>query len=106
MTRIVGPAEARWMVMAARTIDAQRALRVGLVHEVYPEQEFESRCFGFAQHLVSLPAEVLGAAKVAIDLTVELGKSAARDVERLANTYLSQSREHRELVQRFLDRKK
>jgi enoyl-CoA hydratase/carnithine racemase len=106
LTRIVGPAEARWMVMAAQTIDAERALRVGLVHEVYAEHEFEARCLDFARHLVSLPAEVQGAAKVVIDVAAELGKSAARDVERLANTHLSQSKEHRDLVRRFLDRKK
>ena len=60
--------------MAAQTIDAERALRVGLVHDVYPDDEFDGRTADFARHLVSLPREVLGLAKLAIEASKgELG---------------------------------
>jgi enoyl-CoA hydratase/carnithine racemase len=105
LTRLVGVAEAKWLIMAAQTIDAQRALRVGLVHEVYPDAEFLQRCQAFARHLASLPREVLGMAKLTIESVKDLDRASARNIERMANTQLSQSQEHRDLVAKFLARK-
>ena len=106
LTRLVGAAEAKWLVIAAQTIDAQRALRVGLVHEVYPDENFEQQVTEFAQALAALPQEAVGAGKVAIDAIQDVDRATARQIERLSNTPLSQSTEHRRLVQAFLDRKK
>ena len=105
LTRLVGSAEAKWLVMAAQTIDAQRALRVGLVHEVYPDDEFEQRYMAFARKLVALPREAVGAGKVAIDAIQDVDRATARQIERLSNTPLSQSEEHRGLIRAFLNRK-
>ena len=68
LTRLVGPHWARWLAMAGKTIDAQQALTIGLVHEVYPSDEFPERVQEFARSLVSIPAEAMGLAKVAIDV--------------------------------------
>ena len=106
LTRLVGQAEARWLVMAAQTIGAERALRVGLVSEIYPDEGFAQKSREFAQHLTTLPREVLGVAKLAIELARDLDRSSARNVERIANFQLSQSKEHRDLVQAFLNRRK
>ena len=106
LTRLVGSAEAKWLVMAAQTIDAGRALRVGLIHEVYPDDEFEKQYKAFAQKLVALPREAVGAGKVAIDAIEDVDRATARQIERLSNTPLSQSEEHRSLVRAFLNRKK
>lgn len=106
LTRLVGSAEAKWMVVAAQTIDAQRALRVGLVHELYPTEDFEQHAINFAQHLTTLPKEAIGAGKVAIDAIEDVDRTTARNIERLVNTPLSQSEEHRSLVKAFLSRKK
>tara|TARA_B110000211_G_scaffold125371_2_gene144386 strand:+ start:13767 stop:14540 length:774 start_codon:yes stop_codon:yes gene_type:complete len=106
LTRLVGAAEAKWLIMAAQTISAERALRTGLVHEIYPNESFQEDCQTFARHLTSLPREVLGAAKLTIELCQDLDRASARNIERLANTPLSQSREHLELVNAFMkDRK-
>jgi len=106
LTRLVGSAEAKWLVMAAQTIDARRARRVGLVHEVYPQESFEEHCQRFTSQLAALPREAVGAGKVAIDAIADVDRTTARHIERLANTPLSQSEEHRSLVQAFLTRKK
>ena len=106
LTRLVGIAEAKWLVMGAQTIDAQRALRVGLVHNVYPDDKFADACSTFAAELASLPKEVLGMAKLVIEAAHDLDRSTARNVERIANTPLSQSQEHKDLVTAFLNRKR
>lgn len=106
LTRIVGTAEAKWMIMAAKTVNAERALRTGLVHEIYPDDAFAEKCREFALHLTTLPREVLGMAKLAIEAVKDLDRATARNVERMANTPLSQSKEHRDLINAFLNRKK
>lgn len=106
LTRLVGSAEAKWLVVGAQTSSAQRALRTGLVHDVYDADKFEQSITDFANHLVSLPREAIGAGKLAIDAIQDVDRSTARHIERLVNTPLSQSSEHRELVKSFLSRKK
>ena len=105
LTRLVGTAEAKWLVIAAQTIDAERALRVGLVHELYTAEDFEQHYMDFARYLATLPREAIGAGKIAIDAIEDVDRSTARNIERLVNTPLSQSEEHRSLVQAFLNRK-
>ncbi len=43
LTRIVGPHWARWLAMACERVDAHQALAIGLVHAVYPAEEFAER---------------------------------------------------------------
>lgn len=106
LTRLVGAAEAKWFIMAAQKVDAQRALRTGLVHEVYPDKDFDQASLKFAQHLAKLPSEVLGVAKLAIEMCQDMDRASARNLERIANTPLSQSQQHKDLVNAFLNRKK
>lgn len=101
LTRLVGPGWARWLVMAGREIDAQTALRIGLVQEVYPDAEFEAGVRGFAAHLASMPPEYLGLAKLTIELCADLGRGAARDTERIANTLLVASQDHQRALAAF-----
>jgi enoyl-CoA hydratase len=89
LTRICGPHWARYLIMANKTVSAQQALNMGLVHEVYPDETFEREVMDFCRHLAGQNGEVLGAAKIAIELASELGRDSARHVERLANAGLS-----------------
>jgi enoyl-CoA hydratase len=98
LTRLVGPGWARWLCMAGMTVDASRALQIGLVHEVYPSAEFAARVDAFAQHMASLPRDALGTTKVAIELAADLDRASARDVERLANTTLLSGADYQQRV--------
>ncbi len=88
LTRYCGAHWARWMIMANKPIDAQRALQIGLVHEVWPEDVFEHEVMEFCRHLARQNPEQMGAAKIAIELCEELGRDSARHVERMANSAL------------------
>lgn len=98
LTRMVGAEWARWMIMANKPIDASRALSIGLVNEVYPDEEFEVRVMEFCEHLCKQPPEFMAMAKVAIELARDLESAQARNAERLANSVLTLSAEHEELV--------
>jgi enoyl-CoA hydratase/carnithine racemase len=88
LTRICGPHWARWLIMANQKVDAERALIMGLVHDVLPDEGFHDAALDFCRHLTKSDPEQMGAAKIAIDLTAELGRESGRHVERMANSAL------------------
>lgn len=104
LTRLVGPHWARWLAMAAQPVGADRALMIGLVHEVFEDDDFAANVQAFARSLTELSGEALGLAKIAIDAAVSADRATARHLDRIANTLLMQSDEHREAVARFVNR--
>jgi enoyl-CoA hydratase len=104
LTRIAGPHWARWLVMAGEQVSSDQALVMGLVHAIYPDEEFETRINAFCEKLCKQPYEVMGLAKLSIELAADLDRSQARNVERISNSILFTGSEHRALVQEFLER--
>jgi enoyl-CoA hydratase len=88
MTRIVGTHWARWMIMTNLPVSADKALTMGLVHEVFPDETFEEEVMKFCRHLTQNNLEQMGTAKLAIELAADVGLAQARNVERLANSAL------------------
>lgn len=88
LTGLVGPHWAKWIAMAGRSVDADQALAIGLVHEVLPAESFHAAVHERVREIVALPAEAMGAAKLAVDLAAQVDRGTARHIERLANTHL------------------
>ena len=102
LTRICGPHWARYLIMANRKADADRALIMGLVHEVFPDESFEQDVMDFCRHLAKQNGEQMGAAKLAIELAYEVGRDQARQVERLANSALMLNPSYLETVETYV----
>ena len=98
LTRMVGPHWARWFVMANLPISAERALTIGLVHDVYPDDQFEAEVWAFCENLAKQPSETVAAAKLAIELAADLDRGQGRNVERLAVSGLVMGEEFRDLL--------
>ncbi len=98
LPRIVGAPLAKELIFTARTIDAQEALRIGLVNHLVPLENLQPTVMEMAQAIAanSLPAVI--ASKEVIDIATASGDAVRREVE--ANRELGQSQEHRE---RFRD---
>lgn len=105
LTQLVGRGWARWIVMAGQEVTADRALSMGLIHAVYPHDEFNGAVDAFVRELLTLPREVMGLAKLSIELSSNLDRNAARNVERIANTILINGDEHHDAIARFRTRK-
>ena len=88
LTRYVGTHWARYLIMANKPADAEKAMMMGLVHEVYADETFEDEAMEFCRHLTKNNGEQMGMAKIAIEMASELGRDQARHVERLANSTL------------------
>jgi enoyl-CoA hydratase len=100
LTRLVGPHWARWLSMAGQEVSAELAITMGLVHAVYPAESFAEDVRTFARKLIEIPADLLGAAKLGIDMAADVDRTSARNFDRLANTifltspgYLQQKRD-------------
>ena len=104
LTRIVGPHWARWLAMAARPVDADRALAIGLVHEVFADESFDSDVMTFCNQLATLPPEAMALSKLAIELAADLDRQQARNVERIANSMLFVGAEHRDRIAAMRER--
>lgn len=105
LTRLVGPHWARWLAMAGEQVSAEEAVRMGFVHAVYPDGEFDARVNDFCVRLADRPYELLGLAKLAIELAADLDRGQGRNVERITNSILFTGSEHRELLGQFLARR-
>lgn len=104
VTRLVGPAWGKWLAMANQKVTAERALAIGLVHDVHPADELAARVHEFAVGLTRLPDQALGAAKLAVDMVADTDRRTARDIERVVNTSLIFGEEYAAARDRFLTR--
>ncbi len=104
LTRLTGPHWARYMIMANKPVSAERALLMGLVHDVFPDADFEREVMDFCLHLAQQPPEATAMAKRTIELVADLEAAQARNVERLAVSNLANGREHEELIAKMVAR--
>jgi len=56
LTRCVGRDQALDMILRAKKISGPEALRIGLVHEVWPNDELQQRAQDLAEELAAMPA--------------------------------------------------
>ncbi len=85
LTRLVGPAWGKWMAMAGMAVGAEQAKTIGLVHDVFPAETFLDDVYAFCRHLIGLPAEALGLAKLAVDIHADVhDRTVQRHIDRLA----------------------
>ncbi len=83
LTRCVGPTHALDMMLRARKIDGEHALRIGLVSEVHPVAELKARAHELALELARGPrtavAGVMNVVGVTLDGTLDEALDAERD---------------------------
>jgi enoyl-CoA hydratase/carnithine racemase len=98
LPRIVGAPLAKELIFTARAIDAQEALRIGLVNHLVPLEQLERTAGEIAQAIAANSRAAVMASKEVIDIATSSPEAVRREVE--ANAELRQSEEHR---QRFRD---
>jgi 2-(1,2-epoxy-1,2-dihydrophenyl)acetyl-CoA isomerase len=96
-TRIGGTALARRLYLLDETIPAERALALGMVHEVLPAADLRARVMAVAAALAAAPAEILQA--------IEDNLNQAEDaVDRRRELFAIESVNQRESSMRLLQR--
>ncbi len=94
LPRIVGAPLAKELIFTARTIDAQEALRIGLVSHLVPLEELEATVMEMARAIAANSRAAIMESKQVIDIATSNREAFRREVE--ANLELRKSEEHRE----------
>jgi enoyl-CoA hydratase len=102
LTRLCGTGWARYLIMANKPADADRALLMGLVHEVYPDETFAQDVMDFCRHLCKNDGEQMGTAKLSIEMARDMGLAQARNVERMASSALMLNPAYEEIVANYI----
>jgi enoyl-CoA hydratase/carnithine racemase len=95
LTRAVGPARARDLVLRGRRLGADEALSWGLVAEVLPAGAHVTRAVGIAHELARQPRHALAAAKQLIAAVADTGRDASLLLEQLAYRALTNTGQSR-----------
>ncbi len=95
LTRLVGPARAKELIFTGRFVEAEEALRIGLVDRVVAPDDVYAEAFALARQLAEGPAYALRAAKEAIDRGLEVDLESGLEIERVqfAALFATQDRE-------------
>jgi len=105
LPRLVGPARAMELTMTGRKVETKEALQIGLVNQVVPDAELVAAAASLAKKLAELPPRGLVLTKRAINAAWTADLPTQLDYEAMLQTTAGQTRDHREGVTAFLEKR-
>lgn len=106
VTRLVGTAKAREMFFTGDLIDADEALRIGLVNRVAEDRDLLATTMALAHRIASMPHVALGYTKKNLAAAETGDFATSLDMEAFNQARCSQMEDHREAVQAFKEKRK
>lgn len=106
LTRCVGRDHALDMILRAKKISGPEALRIGLVHEVCPNQELQSRALALAKELAAGPAIAIAGVLRAVVGAGDKPLEEALTAERRAVHATMGTKDQAEGMAAFLEKRK
>jgi enoyl-CoA hydratase/carnithine racemase len=106
LARLTGPARAKDLVMSGRFVDAEEALRIGLVDRVVPAGEVYEAARALVRPYTSGPLQALRAAKLAVDRGLDMDLDSALAWESQLFAALFATDDKAEGMTAFLEKRK
>jgi enoyl-CoA hydratase len=106
LTRCVGRDHALDLILRAKKISGPEALRIGLVHEVWPNSELQKRAQDLAQELAAMPAGAVAGVLRCVVGAAESSLEEALAEERRAVMATMGTADQREGMQAFLEKRR
>ncbi|MEJ8845844.1 enoyl-CoA hydratase/isomerase family protein [Variovorax rhizosphaerae] len=103
LPRIVGPQRAKELMLSAREVGAEEALRLGLLAEVQPPEQLQARAQAIAASFVNAAPMAVALIKRAVAAGGDL--STQLELEASAQSLAMGTQTHRDAVQDFLARR-
>jgi 2-(1,2-epoxy-1,2-dihydrophenyl)acetyl-CoA isomerase len=105
LPRLIGIARAMEMTFTGRKVKADEALRIGLVNQVVADDQLNGETRKVAEWLAALPTRAIGLTKRAINAAWNADLETQLDYEAMLQTTAGQTRDHREGVVAFLEKR-
>jgi len=105
LQQLVGPTKAREILMLSDKIDADEALRIGLVSKVFPDDELETETMAFARRLADGPPIALRYIKANLVAAEGFNMDAYLDQEARNIMRCFQTEDSREAIQAFKEKR-
>ena len=105
LARAVGIGIAKELIYSGRTVDAEEALRIGLVNAVFPPDELLERALELARSLAAKSPLVLAAAKELANRSLQGDLDAALDDEAERFAQLFGSEDQKEGMRAFVEKR-
>src|SRR5713226_7601574 len=106
LTRLIGPGRALELIMTGRTVNAQEAATLGLVHKVVSAGELDKTVDELAEQLASGPTKALGLSKRVVNRVTNLELPDALEYEAAHQDIAGRTQDHLEAVRAFLEKRK
>jgi enoyl-CoA hydratase/carnithine racemase len=103
LPRLIGPAKAKDLVFSGRMVNADEALRIGLVDQVVPDSDVYSAAVDMVKRYAAGPALALRAAKQAIDAGLGVDLTTGLEIERVQFAALFGTEDQRAGMRSFLE---
>ena len=105
LPRLLGPLKSKELVYFGSAISAEEAGKMGLVYKVVPHDDLEKEAMGLAKRLASMPTLAIARAKKVLNKAFNMTLAEVLAEEISAQTYLSQTEDHREGIRAFLEKR-
>ena len=102
LSRLAGPATAAELLMLAEPVPAERALGLGLLTSVVPDDELSENALDLARRLAAGPTAAYGAIKQALQFAASHGLPESLEEEAVLQGRLGQTVDHREATKAFV----
>ena len=106
LQRLIGYGRAAELMLLARTVDSDEALRIGLVGEVVADEEQAARAQQAAAKLAAGPTVAYAKIKATLSTAAESTLEEALAAEDAAQTALGATADHSEAVEAFVTKRK
>jgi enoyl-CoA hydratase len=105
LVKLIGPARAKRLVMTGKIVTASEALALGLIEEIVPAAQLMSHVLEFARELAGKAPQATGLAKLVINNCLDVDLNAGRTFERLGQSVLKRTQDHKEGAQAFVEKR-
>lgn len=106
LPRLVGMHRAKEFIWTSKKINADEALKMGIVNSVYNPDELESQAVEFAERLAEGPAFAIGLGKTLLSRSLESSLQDMLQFEGLAQAICLQSEDHKEGIKSYYEKRK
>ncbi len=105
LPRLVGWKRATELMMTGDVISASRALEMGMINAVVPDDELSSAALAMAEKLAQAPTAAIGRIKELLELSATNDYGGQLELERKAQIQSGQTKDFREGVAAFLEKR-